>query len=97
MPFQLIQAFSQGLPLLSILVFFYNVKSINTCNFPTIPESGICFVDNVNALALGKSTENNCTTLKTYMSIACNCLGNMKHLLFRGLVSRALLQGTQNA
>jgi hypothetical protein len=55
----------QGLPLSLILFLFYNANLVKACNPQTLPESGISFVDDVKALALGKSTEENCRTLQT--------------------------------
>jgi hypothetical protein len=55
----------QGLPLLPILFHFYNANLVKICNPPTLPASGTGFVDDVNALAFGKSTEENCRTLQT--------------------------------
>jgi hypothetical protein len=47
----------QGSPLLPNLV--------NACNLPTIPASGTGNVDNVNTLAFGRSTGDNCKSLQT--------------------------------
>jgi hypothetical protein len=55
----------QGSPLSPILFLFYNANLVDICNPPTLPASGIGFVDDVNALAFGKSTEKNCRTLQT--------------------------------
>jgi hypothetical protein len=44
----------QGLPLLSILVLFYNTILVNACNAPTLQASRTGYVDNVNARAFGK-------------------------------------------
>jgi hypothetical protein len=55
----------QGSPLLPILFLFYNANLVEICNHPTLPASGTGFVDNVNALAFSKSTEENCRTLQT--------------------------------
>jgi hypothetical protein len=56
---------SQGSPLSLILFLFYNANQVYICNPLTLPASGIGFVDDVNALAFGKSTEENCRTLQT--------------------------------
>jgi hypothetical protein len=55
----------QGLPLSPILILFYNANLVEICNPPTLPASGASFVDDMNALAFGKSTEENCRTLQT--------------------------------
>ncbi len=52
-----------GSPLSQSLFLFYNANLINACNEHTSPSSGIGFVDNVNALALSKKTEENCRML----------------------------------
>jgi hypothetical protein len=51
---------SQGSPLSPILFLFYNANLVNACNQHTSPSSRIGFVDDVNALAFGKTTEENC-------------------------------------
>jgi hypothetical protein len=55
----------QGSPLSPILFLFYNANLVEICNPSTLPASGTSFVDEVNALAFGKSTEENCRTLQT--------------------------------
>jgi hypothetical protein len=55
----------QGLLLSPILFLFYNANFTNICNPPTLPASGIGFVDIVNALQYSKSMEENCRTLQT--------------------------------
>ncbi len=55
----------QGSPLSPILFLFYNANLVSACNQRTSPSSGIRFVDNVNALAFGKTTEENCRMLQT--------------------------------
>jgi hypothetical protein len=50
---------------LPILLLCYNANLVKICNPLTLPASGTSFVDNVNALALGKLTEKNCRTLQT--------------------------------
>jgi hypothetical protein len=54
-----------GSPLSPIFFLFYNTNLVDICNPPTLPASGTGFVDDVNALAFGKSTEENCRTLQT--------------------------------
>jgi hypothetical protein len=48
---------------LPIHFLFYNANLIDICNSLTIPASGTSFVDDMNALAFGKLTEENCRTL----------------------------------
>ncbi len=55
----------QGSPLSPILFLVYNANLVEICNPPTLSASGTSFVDDVNALAFGKLTEENCTTLQT--------------------------------
>jgi hypothetical protein len=55
----------QGSPLSPILFLFYNANLVKICNLLTLPASGKGFVDNVDALAFGKSTEENCKMLQT--------------------------------
>jgi hypothetical protein len=55
----------QGSPLSPILFLFYDANLVEICNPPTLPASGTGFVDDVNALAFGKLTEENCRTLQT--------------------------------
>ncbi len=50
----------QGSPMSPILFLFYNANLVEICNPPTLPASGTGFVDDVNALAFGKLTEENC-------------------------------------
>jgi hypothetical protein len=56
---------SQGSTLSPILFLFYNANLVETSNPPTLPASGTGFADDMNALAFGKSTEENCRTLQT--------------------------------
>jgi hypothetical protein len=49
---------------LPIFFLFYNANLIDACHLPTSLSSGIGFVDDVNALAFGKTTEDNCRTLQ---------------------------------
>jgi hypothetical protein len=44
----------QGSPLLPILFLFYHANLVVICNPPTLPASGIGFVDDVITLAFGK-------------------------------------------
>jgi hypothetical protein len=55
----------QGSPLSPILFLFYNTNLVDACNLPTAPSSGISFVDDVNGVAFGKTTEVNCRTLQS--------------------------------
>ncbi len=50
----------QGSPLSLILFLFYNANFVNACNQHTSPSSGLGSVDDVNTLAFGKTTEQNC-------------------------------------
>ena len=54
----------QGSPLSSILYLFYNAELLEICDRPGKNTSAIGFVDDANILAYGKSTEENCKTLK---------------------------------
>jgi hypothetical protein len=56
---------------LPILFLVCNANLVNACNLPTSPYWGISFVDDVNTLAFGKKTEDNCRTLQ---SIHKRCL-----------------------
>jgi hypothetical protein len=56
---------SEGSPLTPNMFLFYNANLVEICNPPTLPASGTSFVDNVNTLAFGKSTEENCKMLQT--------------------------------
>jgi hypothetical protein len=53
----------QGSLLSPILFLFYNANLVDLCNPPTLPVFGIGLVDDVNPLAYGKRTEENCRTL----------------------------------
>jgi hypothetical protein len=55
----------QGSQLSLILFLFYNANLVDAYNPPNLPSSEISFVDNVNALAFGKTIENNCRTLQS--------------------------------
>jgi hypothetical protein len=50
---------------LPILFLLYNANPVEICDFPTLPASGTDLVNDVNALAFGKLTEENCRTLQT--------------------------------
>ncbi len=50
---------TQGSPPLPLLFLFYNANLIEPCNPPTLLASRTSFVDDVNALAFNKSTEEN--------------------------------------
>jgi hypothetical protein len=54
----------QGSPMSPILLLFYNANLVEICNPLNLPTSGTGFVDDVNAQALGKLTEENCRTLQ---------------------------------
>jgi len=45
---------------LPILFLFYNAELLEICNASKIRTSGIGFMDDVNMLAYGPSTEGNC-------------------------------------
>jgi hypothetical protein len=55
----------QGLLLSPINFLLYNTNLIDACDPLTLPVSGTSFVDDVNTLAFGKSTEENCRMLQT--------------------------------
>jgi hypothetical protein len=55
----------QGSPLSPILFLFYNANLVKICITVTLLASETNFVDNVNALAFGKWTEENCRMLQT--------------------------------
>jgi len=55
---------SQGLPLSSILFLFYNAELLEICNPTQIRVSSLVFIDNVNLLAYGPTTERNCRQLE---------------------------------
>ncbi len=64
-----------------ILVLFYNADLVDLCNTLELPISSIGFVDDVNFLAFGKSTEATCTTRKKIHS-CCLRWGEMHGVLF---------------
>jgi hypothetical protein len=45
-----------GLPHSLIFILFYNANLVDAWSIPTVPTSELGFVDNVNALAFGKTT-----------------------------------------
>lgn len=55
---------SQGSPLSPILYLFYNADLLDICDRPESNTSSLGFVDDVNIVAYGKGTEENCTTLE---------------------------------
>ena len=54
----------QGSPISPILYLFYNADLLDICERPGTNTSAIGFVDDINVLAYGKSTEENCKTLE---------------------------------
>ena len=54
----------QGSPLSPILYLFYNADLLEITNRAGVAASSLGFVDDVNILAYGKSTEGNCRTLE---------------------------------
>ena len=54
----------QGSPISPILYLFYNADLLEICQRPGTNTSALGFVDDVNVLAYGKSTEENCRTLE---------------------------------
>jgi hypothetical protein len=64
-PFLTYTGIPQGSSLSPILFLFYNASLVNACNLSTSPSSGIAFVDDVNALTFGKTTEDNCRMLQS--------------------------------
>jgi Reverse transcriptase (RNA-dependent DNA polymerase) len=50
----------QGSPLSPILFLFYNAELLEIYNASRMRTSGIGFIDDVNMLAYGPSTEGNC-------------------------------------
>ncbi len=49
-----------------LFFFSYNANLVNAYNPYTFPSSVVSFVDNVNALAFGKTTEGNSRTLQSF-------------------------------
>ena len=54
----------QGSPISPILYLFYNADLLEICERPGTNTSALGFVNDVNVLAYGKSTEENCRTLE---------------------------------
>ena len=54
----------QGSPISPILYLFYNADLLDICERPGTNTSALGFVDDINVLAYGKSTEENCKTLE---------------------------------
>ena len=54
----------QGSPISPILYLFYNADLLEICQRPGTNTSSLGFADDVNVLAYGKSTEENCRTLE---------------------------------
>ena len=54
----------QGSPISPILYLFYNADLLDICNRPGTKTSGLGFVDDINVLAYGKSTQEYCRTLE---------------------------------
>lgn len=54
----------QGSPISPVLYLFYNADLLDICNRIGTNTSGLGFVDDVNVLAYGRSTEENCLTLE---------------------------------
>jgi hypothetical protein len=51
--------------LLPVFFLFNNVNLVNTYNLPTLRSLGVGFVDDVNTLASGRTTEEHCRTLQS--------------------------------
>jgi hypothetical protein len=58
------QGVPQGSPVSLILFLFYNAELLEVCNRPLEQASALGFADDVNILAYGRSTEQNCTLLE---------------------------------
>ena len=54
----------QGSPISPILYLFYNADLLDICERPGTNTSALGFVDDINVLAYGKSTEENCKMLE---------------------------------
>ncbi len=68
-------------PLSSIIFLVYNADLVDAYNLPTLPTSENRFMNIVNALAFGKTTEDNCEHCKVSMSAAWSGQGNIGHCL----------------
>ena len=66
----------QGSPISSILFLFFNTDLVEHCAWSTHRVIGLGFVDNVNILACGDSTEENCHLLK---KVHDDCLAWASH------------------
>ncbi len=66
----------QGSPFSPILSLFYNADLVELCNSLDLPITCISFVDDVNILAFGLSTEETCTALNEIHS-SCLRWGDM--------------------
>src|SRR6266480_2919625 len=54
----------QGSPLSPILFLFYNAELLEICNPSEVRVNSLEFVDDVNLLAYGRTTEDNCRQLE---------------------------------
>ena len=63
----------QGSPLSPILYLFYSADLLDMCDRPGTSTSGFGFVDDVNILAYGKTTEENCGTLERLHEKCAQC------------------------
>jgi hypothetical protein len=55
----------QGSPLSPVLFLFYNADLLDICHSPKARTTAVGFVDDVNILAYGPTTESNCRKLET--------------------------------
>jgi len=62
-PFAVATGIPQGSPISPILFLFFNMELVELCTRSALNVAGIGFVDDVNILAYGTSTEDNCRTL----------------------------------
>ena len=62
--FELRTGIPQGSPISPVLYLFYNADLLDICERPGTNTSALGFVDDINVLAYGKSTEENCKTLE---------------------------------
>ena len=63
-PHQISTGIPQGSPVSPILFLFFNKDLVDFCTWSTGKVTGIGFVDDVNILVVGNSTESNCWTLE---------------------------------